>query len=413
MDLIDAAFTAATGKSSTPIHLPALKTGGPRGSRMGLVAIGIILILSTLVLPFVASAGITRTGATVDVGQVERITGDFNAVAGDITLAGTITGDANVAGRKIDVPGTVEGSLNVFGGSVTIIGNVRHSARIVAGQVDVTGNIAGDLIVAGGRVTIPSQARIAGDLIVTGGTVDFRGTVAGRMIVRVSNVTIGGTVTGDADVSASSIDVLAPAKIGGDLTYDSASTADVAPNAVVTGTTTQNKPLAFGGASRNIFNPWLRVVWALLAGVVVIALAPRLMSAVGKSGRRILPAFGIGIVSLIIVPILAFLLMITVIGLPVGLIFLAAFLIALYLSQVIVGTMLGRLILSGRWDDGSRGFNLLCMTVGVIIISALRFIPLPYVSGGVSIIVSIWGLGTATMLFSRLRPQAIRDLART
>ncbi len=412
MDPIDAASTAATGKSGTPIHLPVPKTGGPRGSRMGLVAIGIILMLSTLVLPFVASAGITRTGATVDVGQAERITGDFNAAAGDITLAGTITGDANVAGRKIDVPGTVEGSLNVFGGSVTISGNVRHSARIVAGQVDVTGNIAGDLIVAGGSVTIPSQARIAGDLIVTGGTVDFRGMVAGRVKVRVSNVTIGGTVTGDADVSASSIDVLAPAKIGGDLTYDSASTADVAPNAVVTGTTTQNKPLAFGGASRNIFNPWLRVVWALLAGVVVVALAPRLMSAVGKSGRRILPAFGIGIVSLIVVPILAFLLMITVIGLPVGLIFLAAFLIALYLSQVIVGTMLGRLILSGRWDDGSRGFNLLCMTVGVIIISALRFVPLPYASGGVSVIVSIWGLGTAIMLFGRLRPQAVRELAR-
>lgn len=412
MDPIDAASTAATGKPGTPIHLPAPKTGGPRGSRMGLVAIGIILMLSTLVLPFVTSAGTTRTGATVDVGQAERITGDFNAAAGDITLAGTITGDANVAGRKIDVPGTVEGSLNVFGGSVTISGNVRHSARIVAGQVDVTGNIAGDLIVAGGSVTIPSQARIAGDLIVTGGTVDFRGTVAGRVIVRVSNVTIGGTVTGDADVSASSIDVLAPAKIGGDLTYDSASTADVAPNAVVTGTTTQNKPLAFGGASRNIFNPWLRVVWALLAGVVVVALAPRLMSAVGKSGRRILPAFGIGIVSLIVVPILAFLLMITVIGLPVGLIFLAAFLIALYLSQVIVGTMLGRLILSGRWDDGSRGFNLLCMTVGVIIISALRFVPLPYASGGVSVIVSIWGLGTAMMLFGRLRPQAVRELAR-
>lgn len=378
---------------------------------MGLASIAIILIVMTLVLPFVVSAGTSRTGATVDVGQTERIAGDFNAAAGTITLAGTVTGDANLTGNQIDIPGTVEGSLNVFGGSVDVSGTVRHSTRIVAGKVDVTGTIGGDLIVAGGTVSIPSQGRIAGDLMVTGGKVDFRGTVQGRVRINVSNVTIGGTVNGNADVSASSIQLLAPAKLGGDLTYNSSSTADVAPSAVVTGTTVQNKPSSIGNGARSIFNPWLRVVWALLAGVVVVAIAPRLMSAVGNSGPRILPAFGIGIVSLVLLPILAIILMLTLIGLPVGLIILAAFLIALYLSQVIVGTMLGRFILSGRWDDGSRGFTLLCMTLGVIIISALRFIPLPYVSAGVSLIVSIWGIGTVMMLFGRLRPKAARELA--
>ena len=411
MDNRDSASRVATEDAiSTPE--PSLRARpGPTGSRMGLVAVATILILATIVLPFVASASTGRLGSSVDVGQTERIVGDLNAAGGTIDMAGTVSGDANIAGVQITIPGTIDGTVNVAGGKVELSGTTGRSARVVGGEVTITGKIAGDLFVIGGKVSIPSQARIGGDVIVTGGQVDIRGIVNGKLEVQGSEVTLGGVVAGDAHISGSSIELLGPARIGGKLTYTSSSSADVAPNAVVTGPTTQNKPTSIGNGSRGFFNPWLRVIWALLAGIVVVALAPRVMGAVGRSGRRILPAIGIGIVSLIVVPIVAIVLMVTVIGLPIGAIILAAFFITLYLSQVVVGTMLGRFILSGRWDDGSRGFILLCMTLGVIIISALRFIPLPYVSGGVSLIVSIWGIGTVIMLFGRLRPAAGRHVA--
>lgn len=391
--------------------IPPLLAKGPKGYRMGLVAIATILILATIVMPFVASAATSRAGGSVDVGQTERITGDLNVAGGTIDMAGTVSGDANIAGGRITIPGTVDGTVNVAGGRVELSGATGRSARIIGGQVTITGKVTGDLFVVGGRVSIPSQARIGGDVTVTGGQVDIRGTVNGKLKVQGSEVTLGGVVTGNADISGSAIELLGPARIGGKLTYTSSSTADVAPNAVITGSIVQNKPTSIGNGSRGFFNPWLRVIWALLAGTVVVAAAPRVMSAVGQSARRILPALGIGIVSLLVVPVVAIMLMVTVVGLPIGAIILAAFFIALYLSQVFVGTMLGRLILSGRWDDGSRGFNLLCMTLGVIIISALRFIPLPFVSGGVNLIVSIWGVGTVIMLFGRLRPSAGRHLA--
>ncbi len=334
-----------------------------------------------------------------------------NRLRGSIDMAGAVSGDANIAGGRITIPGTVDGTVNVAGGRVELSGATGRSARIIGGQVTITGKVTGDLFVVGGRVSIPSQARIGGDVTVTGGQVDIRGTVNGKLKVQGSEVTLGGVVTGNADISGSAIELLGPARIGGKLTYTSSSTADVAPNAVITGSIVQNKPTSIGNGSRGFFNPWLRVIWALLAGTVVVAAAPRVMSAVGQSARRILPALGIGIVSLLVVPVVAIMLVVTVVGLPIGAIILAAFFIALYLSQVFVGTMLGRLILSGRWDDGSRGFNLLCMTLGVIIISARRFIPLPFVSGGVNLIVSIWGVGTVIMLFGRLRPSAGRHLA--
>ncbi|MGI8486806.1 MAG: hypothetical protein ACR2OU_21420 [Thermomicrobiales bacterium] len=411
MDTRDSAPSGVTGNSISTLEPSPRTHTGPTGSRMGLVAVGTILILATIVMPFVANASTSRLGGTVDVARTERIVGDLNVAGGTITMDGVVTGDANIAGVQVPIPGTIDGTLNTAGGKVELSGITGGSARVAGGEVTITGNITGDLLVIGGRVSIPSQARIAGDVIVTGGQVDIRGTVDGSLKVQGSDVTLGGVVIGNADISGSSIELLGPARIGGKLTYTSSSTADVATNAVVTGETTQNKPASIGNSSRSFFNPWLRVIWALLAGIVVVALAPRVMGAVGKSGRRILPAIGIGIVSLILVPIVAIALMITVIGLPIGAIILAAYFIVLYLSQVVVGTMLGRFILSGRWDDGSRGFILLCMTLGVIIISGLRFIPLPYISGGVSLIVSIWGVGTVIMLFGRLRPSAGRHLA--
>ncbi len=404
----DVARHQYTDESSVSSAPPAPVATGPTGSRMGLVAVAMILILATIVMPFVANAATSHIGRSVDLGQTERITGDLNAAGGTVMMAGTVTGDANIAGGRVKLPGTVDGTANLAGGNVDLSGKIGRSARIAGGEVEITGTIAGDLMVFGGKVSIPSQARIGGDLIVTGGQVDIRGSVAGKVKVNASSVTLGGTVNGNADISADSIDVLGTSHIGGKLTYTSTSTADVAPNAVVTGSTVHSTPAAIGNTSRGLFNPWLRVIWALLAGIIIVAIAPRLMSAVGRNGRRILPALGIGIVSLLFVPILAIVLMVTVVGIPIGVIILTSYLIALYLSQVVVGTMIGRLLLSGRWDDGSRGFNLLCMTLGVIIISALRFIPLPYVSIGVSIIVSIWGLGAVMMLFGRLRPTAQR-----
>ncbi|HWV36547.1 MAG TPA: hypothetical protein VNZ55_12995 [Thermomicrobiales bacterium] len=399
----DSSLQPATAPSPTPAR------GGPRGSRMGLAALAIILILTTAVLPFVADAGTNRAGNSVSVESGQRIVGDLNAAGRTVTIAGTVTGDANVTGGDVTIPGTVEGSANLAAGQVDISGAVGESVRIFGGQIDVTGTVGGDLIVFGGKVNVPSQAKIGGNVLIAGGQVDIRGAVNGDLRITSSNVTLGGLTSGDAEISASSIDLLDTARVGGKLTYTSSSSADIAPNAVVTGETVHHQPSAFNGGVRGIFNPWLRVIWALMAGIVIVALAPRFMSAVGGSGRRVLPAFGIGILSLILIPIIAIVLMATVVGLPIGLIVLAGYLIALYLSQVIVGMMIGRLLLSGRWDDGSRGFNLLCMTLGVIIISAIRFIPLPFVWGGVNAIVAIWGVGTVVMLFGRLRPAATRQ----
>lgn len=379
---------------------------GPRGSRMGLTAFAIILVLATIAVPFSGLASTSRAGDAVTVASSETVDGDLNAAGRVVRIDGLVAGDANLAAVEVHIGGRVDRSAAIAAVRGDISGTIGGSLRIVSGNLEITGTVNGSLIIAAGTVTIPSQARIQGDVLVYGGQVDIRGRVGGNVTVNAGRVTLGGEVGGNVEGTMSQFDLLDTARIGGSLTYTSQQAAEVGPNAVVTGPTTQEKPLTFT-SPLGIFNGLLKVVWALICGALLVAIAPRAAAAIGRNGRRILPAAGLGLAGLILGPILAVIFIATLIGMPAGIILLAGYLIVLYLSQVVVGIVIGRTLLSGRWDDGSRGFYLLAMTVGVLIISALKFVPLPYIGGGVSLIVSIWGVGTVLLLFSRLRPESV------
>lgn len=385
---------------------PQEKRPGPRGSRQGLVAFAIILLLATIAVPFSGLASTSRAGNSISVPSTETIVGDFNAVGRDITVEGIVEGDANLAAIELHIPGRIDGSASIAAASGDISGTIGGSLRIASGTIELTGTTNGSLVVIAGSVTIPSQARIQGDVLVYGGQVDIRGTVGGSVKITGGNATIGGRIDGNVNASVSQLDLLDTARIGGALSYTSQSSAGVAPNAVVTGTTTHDKPLDFRNPL-GIFNGLLKVVWALVAGALLVAFAPRAVAAIGQEGRKLLPAGILGVLAMVLVPIGAIVLMISFVGFPAGLMVLAGYIIIFYLSQVTVGIVIGRAILSGRWDDGSRGFYLLAMTIGVILISVLRFIPLPYVGAVVSVVVSIWGIGTMMLMLRRLRPKAV------
>lgn len=372
---------------------------------MGLAAFAIILVIMTITVPFVASASDIRSGTSVDVPQNERITDDLYLSAGTVSIAGTVDRDALIATGRANITGTIAGSVVLLSGRADIPGTVGGSLRIAGGTVEVGGDVGGDLVVLGGRVTIPSGGSIGGDLIVAGGVVDLRGTVAGDVRGLAISTTIAGVVQGDVMTESSRLSVPGSARITGDLRYLTAADASIASSVRIAGTTervAQAPWEASGVGSGRAFGPLLRTVWALIAGVIIISLAPRLVDAIGRNGRAVLRAIGVGLLALIVVPIVTLLLIASMIGLPIGLIGIGAFIAILYLSQVFVGLAIGRFILPNRWNDGSRGFHLLAMTIGVVILAALNFIPLPFASAVIASAVTMWGLGAALMVLGQV-----------
>lgn len=379
----------------------------PRSTRLGLAAFAIMLIMAALSLPLLGLASEVRTDQTVTIESPELINDDLYVTAGEFTLAGRANSGVYVAAGRVEIPGSVVGSLNIAGGEIDLAGTVGRTVRIIGGDTVISGTITGDLMVFGGSTQIEPSASIEGDLLIYGGQLDLQGTVGGDVNGTVGSMTIAGNIDGDVNLDVQSLDVAPQAEVDGSLEYVSRQEADIAPGADVAGEIDHTQITSWGtgeGLRAQVFSPLVRTLWLLAAGAIMIALAPRLAAIVSGNVRHPwIPAI-VGVLSLVVLPVLAILLMVSIIGIPVGLILLTLFFIALYLSQVIVGQRLGTLILPRRWNDGSRGFLLLAMTIGVILISAFRFIPLPYVSATVNLLVAIIGLGAVVLLVRQLRP---------
>lgn len=386
---------------------PNRSASHPRGSRLGLVAIAMMLIVATLSLPVLGLASEVRSGDSITVGSSELVTEDLYASAREFTLAGRANGDVYVAASTVEIPGSVVGSLYIAGGEIDISGTIGRTVRIVGGTTDISGTVSGDLMIFGGTTSIGPTASVDGDLLIYGGKLDLEGAIGGDVKGTVGAMTINGAVDGDVNLDVQSLEVATGAEIDGSLDYTSRQEADIAPGADVAGTIDRTTISPWGtgdGIQAKLFSPLVRTLWLLVAGLVMIALAPRFAAVVSGNVRRPwIPAI-VGLVSMVLLPFVAILLMVSIIGLPVGLILFALFVISLYLSQVIVGQRLGTVILPRRWNDGSRGFALLAMTIGVILISALRFVPLPYVSALTNLVVAIIGLGAVVLLVRQLRP---------
>ncbi|MEA2530765.1 MAG: hypothetical protein QOG89_2409 [Thermomicrobiales bacterium] len=356
-----------------------------------------------------AAAAEVRTGDSPGVPRGETVTGDLYLFGGQVAVAGTINGDAIVSAGTIDVPGRINGSLSVLAGDVEIEGTIDRSLRIAGGDVTVAGDVGGDIVVAGGSVTIASTATVAGDLVVAGGDVSVLGPIDGDVRGNVGSLTINARVGGDVRVHADDIRLRSRARIAGDLAYTSREEARIDDGAAVTGTRRHTEPARFYPGDN--VTAWLasaifRLLCALFAGVLIVLLLPRAATVVAD-GIRSSPAgsFVLGLVLLVLVPILFVILLITVVGIPIALILLACYFGVLYLSQIFLGLAIGRIVLPKSWDTTGRGYNLLAMVIGVLILAGLRMIPVPFVGTFVATVTAILGLGAIVLGPRRVRSQ--------
>lgn len=378
--------------------------------RRGLVILIGALLAVAIVAP-VAAAEILSDDEP-RVAQNETVTDDIYIFGGDAEIAGTVTRDATVVSGRFELASTgrIDGNLNLLAGEANLHGDVGRTVRVAAGNVEIRGAIGSDLIVAGGQVDLERGALVRGDVILAGGQVTIRGDVGGEIRGATGELTVDGNVSGDVDVSVGDLTLGSRARIAGGLEYKSDDDLDQNQAAVVSGGIEQQEPDVFLPGDSGV--TWLsgllfRLLCALVAGAVIILAAPRLGVSIANGVRHRLPGSLLGgLILLVATPIVLTILMVTIVGIPIALIGWAAFFAALYLSQVFVGLAIGRFILPNRWGDLGRGYNLLAMTIGVIILAALRLIPVPWLDVAISAVIALIGLGAVVMSTTVRRHQA-------
>ena len=381
-----------------------------RSRYLGLVAFALILLLGTIALPLVSGASTYRGGITVNTSGA-RVDGSMYVASLRSRIDTDVAGDLTLAAFTSSVYGNVGGSLHLLAGRTSVYGNVAGSVYVAGGNVDIRGTVEGDVVIAAGRVELRDGSRVTGDVIVLAGQLGSRGTVDGTLYASSLLLDQSGTVNGDLQVQADRLSISRGATIGGDLRYQGPTDADIAAGATVRGETERTNATPWTGVGTGALAPFgtmLKIVWALVTAAVLIAIAPRLMYRFAEIASPVVQPAILGAIGLVALPVFAVIAMITVIGLPIGVLLLLGYLVALYLSQVVVGLALGRFLLPRRWRDGSRGYLLLAATLGLILIGALRLLPFPYVNIAVTVVVTLLGFGAIISIVLDLTSDRLR-----
>lgn len=346
----------------------------------GMAALLVAMLVTVLAAVPVLAADI-RSGDTVTVASGEVIDEDLYIAGNIIIVDGTINGDLLAAGGTITINGTVNGSVMAAGQTININGEVTHAVRAAGATLNISGDVNGDLVVGGGEVNVASTARIGGDLLLGAGTARIDGLIEGDIKGGGGEVTLTNGVRGDIEVEVDTLTIASTANIEGNLTYISENEANIQSGAQIGGITTHKlpevrEPAKAAAPFSGIGGKVIAFLMTLLVGIVIILVAPRRTAAVAASIRR-KPGWSLlwGFIILLGTLIAAGVLFITIIGIPLSLISLALWGVAIYLSQIAVGLFIGRWIIGYFRKVETRGILIGALALGFAILTLLKLIP--------------------------------------
>lgn len=339
---------------------------------------------------------VRRDPDLVAVAAGERIDDTLIAVSRSVAVAGTINGDLIAVGRRVVVRGIVNGDLITGAETISLQGIVRGNVIGLGATLQAPDSLVGrNLYGLARQVSTSVNTEVDGNVTVLADTARVGGTVGTDVTAFGDAVEIGADVKGGVDAFADTVTLLDSARVGGDLTarVPTESSLTVLPGAVVTGATRTR----IRGRSRRgnryangafYARQALRFAAAFIVGLALFSLFPGLRGMAPGSGLDVLKTAGIGLIALVCVPPIAALAAITIVGLPIGIIGLLSWLIAVYLAKIVLAGVVGTAAL------GAGRHVAPALAAGLAVVLVL--VNLPYAGGPVGFLLTVLGLGLLT-----------------
>lgn len=361
------------------IHLPWSRLPTPTFR-----VLAVVFFVFLLTIPFAARAADLRVGRRVVIPAGETLTGNLYAAGGEVVASGNLDGDLVAAGGDVFLTGSVSDDLVVASGDLHLSGSVGKDVRVLGGRVRIGGQVGGDVVVAGGEVQMLPEATVGGDVVVAGGQVVIAGKVQKSVRVAGGDITVNGAVAGPVRVRARSLTLGEQARLGEDLTYWAPREARIHPGAEIGGPTTFHLIAGVDQEwlSRALFRigiTFLLVAFlmTLVAGLFGVLVFPQLSQ---DLVRRVLHNFGgrllEGFILFFVAPAAAFLVTLTVVGLPIALIAGLIHVTFGIISAVYAGIALGSLLWKAVARREEYEVTWKTVLVGVPVMAVVSLVPL-------------------------------------
>ncbi len=370
-----------------------------------MVVAALVGLVGVAIAPVAAHAASNfRSGMNASVAKGEVVDATAYLAGSTVTVAGDVRGDLYCAGQNIDITGTVEGDVICAGRSITISGTVLGNVRAAAQTVTLSGPVARSVTVFGQTVTMTSSAVVSSDATIYGASLQLGGRIGRDAVFGGQDVAVEGTIGRDATVADQQLAVGAAAHIGGSLSYTSNNEVQTASGAVIVGQATRHAPPQHQHKTENSFATRIAgvVYWfgaSAVLGLILLGLAPRAYRAASqlmiKQGGWALLA---GIIALVATPVVAVLLMVTIVGMPAGIVLFLLWLIAMMASFAYSGFAIGAWVADqASWKLKWPG--VMALFIGLFLLGILMLIPV--VGGLFGFLALVWGLGSQVLVWGQ------------
>ena len=283
-----------------------------------------------------------------------------------------------------------------------------NTGFFVGGNVRITEAVDGPLRAAGGTVKL--TAPVNGDAYIAGGDVVVDGTINGDLHAAGGDVRIDGPVTGDASVAAGTLELGPSAHIEGKLTFHGDDLRQ-APGAQVVGGIERDHPSRWSvrhetTAVERFMHGWMWSIGLMALAALIAAALPGVSQRMAQELREhpwVTPL--VGLLALTSIPIAAVLFMVTIVGIPIGLLTLIGYVALLLLGYVWVAVVAGGMLLdrvkpetvaSTAWHAGTAVLAMLVLAI---------LVRVPFVGGLVKLTALVVGVGMIVgVLFTVRKP---------
>ncbi len=340
-----------------------------------------------LLIPFAVLADSAAGERIEERGVVDD---EYYAAGGVVDIDADVDGDVIVAGGELLIGHRVRGDVIAAGGTLGIRGTIDDDVRVTGGELDIDARIGDDLAASGGSIELASTTTVGGDVWLAGGEVSMAGTISGDLRIVGGEIKLSGTVLGDVELEGGKIHILDSARIEGNLKYRSPQPAITEARVQIGGEidyeTGESK---YGDHGLGLFFSITLVV----ASILFYLLFPHYtVASVQRISTDPFISLGLGFLFLFGTPMIAFLLMLIVLGLWVGL-----SLFALYCVALLCGLLIACFFVADRGaklfkqDISSRLRRLISVIVAISILGLVQAIPL--LGGLILFILLLLGLG--------------------
>ena len=317
-------------------------------------------------------------------------------VAGEIVrIEGTVNGDLIVAARLLEVSGSVAGDILAFAEEIDVTGTVAGNVRTGSRSLDIEGTVERNVTAAGEILRIGPGAQVRGSFTAAGREAILAAPVERDLLIAAQTHQIDSRVGGSALLAGDKLSIGGGADIQGTIRFYGGREPEVSPTAKLASPVSFEQVDEDQEGSRLSWLSHFFFFWAaaFVLGAAFVLIGPGAAEAITavhmpQHAKSLL----VGLLAVGAVAALACGLMITLVGLPLGLVTLFFWLLGLYVAQVYAGLYIGRGIL-GRPTD--RAQLLVRLAVGLLAVHIGKSIP--YVGHVITVAVALWGFGALTL----------------